>query len=100
MVMILYMSMMDADAGSSLPNSLFTSQTRQDPVTIPQVLPTHINIYTYRIKHRDTFTLDQSKYLKLMSTDHNIKYIKLNRKLRRCPTVQYNQTISKTSVLC
>ena len=94
-VMILYMSMMEADAESSLPNSLFTSQTKQDPVTITQVLPTHINIYTYTIKHRDTFTTDQSKHFKLMSTDHKIKYLKLNRKLRHCPTAQNNRHIPR-----
>ena len=77
-------------AGSSFPNSLFTLQTRQDPVTITQVLPTHINIYTYTIKHRNTFTIDQSKHLKLISIDHTIKYLKFDRKLKHCPTVQYN----------
>ena len=38
--------------------SFFTSHIRQDPVTITQVLPTYINIYTYTIKHRNTFTIN------------------------------------------
>ena len=62
------MSRMNTDAGSSIPNSLFISQTRQDPVTITQVLPTHKYIHIYNKTHgylyhrpRQTFQTDVNR---------------------------------------
>ena len=65
--------------------SLFTSHTIR-----PCNNNTGINIYTYVIQHRDTFTI-KVNISKLMSIYIKIKY--MNRKLKHCPTAQYTTSI-------
>ena len=55
------MSRMDAERAVTVNNYLLQQiKPRQDPITITQVLPTYINIYTYTITYRNTFTIDQT----------------------------------------
>ena len=49
-------------AGSSFPNCLFTHDKTR-PCNNNTGVTTYINIYSYTIQHRDTFTLNQSKHL-------------------------------------
>ena len=56
-------------AGGNRQQSLLYMKNKTRPCNNNTGVTTYINIHTYSIQHRDTFTINQSKHLK---TDVNI----------------------------